>query len=233
MLAHEQDKLVTRVLVVSSVLAIRAGIRTLLFSPELESMGRELSIESESPLEIVHETTSLVKLEYELGNVDVLLLFGDAFIPGELERIAKNYGPELGLLLVGDEPEIVRSLPLLGFRAWGWLPYDSSAIELVLAARAIDQGMLVGAPALIEPLFGRSLHNSLDPDKALVERLTERESEVLQLLADGLANKQIGVALNISEHTVKFHVSSIYAKLGVTNRAEAVRVGLQQGFISL
>lgn len=233
MLARAQDKLVTRVLVVSSVLAIRAGIRTLLLSPELDSMSRELSIESESPLEIVHEAASLVELEDELSSADVLLLAGDAYIPGELERIAKNYGPGLGLLLVGDEPEIVRSLPLLGFRAWGWLPYDSSAIELALAARAVDQGMLVGAPALIEPLLGRSLRNSLDQDQALVERLTERESEVLQLLADGLANKQIGVALNISEHTVKFHVSSIYAKLGVTNRAEAVRVGLQQGFISL
>jgi len=53
----------------------------------------------------------------------------------------------------------------------------------------------------------------------------------LQLLARGLANKQIGVSLGISEHTVKFHVSSIYTKLGVTNRADAVRRGIQQGWI--
>jgi DNA-binding NarL/FixJ family response regulator len=69
-----------------------------------------------------------------------------------------------------------------------------------------------------------------DPE---VEPLTEREIQVLQLLARGLANKQIAVSLEISEHTVKFHVSSIYAKLGVTNRTEAVRSGIQHGLIVL
>jgi len=63
--------------------------------------------------------------------------------------------------------------------------------------------------------------------------LTPRETEVLQLLAQGLANKQIALALGISEHTIKFHVSSIYAKLGVGNRTEAVRVGARQGLILL
>jgi DNA-binding NarL/FixJ family response regulator len=56
---------------------------------------------------------------------------------------------------------------------------------------------------------------------------------VLGLLAKGLANKQIAVALGISEHTVKFHVSSIYSKLNVTNRTEAVREGLRGGWIAL
>jgi DNA-binding NarL/FixJ family response regulator len=63
--------------------------------------------------------------------------------------------------------------------------------------------------------------------------LTERESEVLSYLAKGLANKQIAAALGISEHTIKFHVSSIYAKLNVTNRTEAVRAGLRAGWIAL
>jgi DNA-binding NarL/FixJ family response regulator len=63
--------------------------------------------------------------------------------------------------------------------------------------------------------------------------LTERESEVLSLLSKGLANKQIAVELGISEHTVKFHVSSIYTKLNVTNRTEAVRAGLRGGWIAL
>jgi DNA-binding NarL/FixJ family response regulator len=63
--------------------------------------------------------------------------------------------------------------------------------------------------------------------------LTERELEVLGLLARGLANKQIALELAISEHTVKFHVSSIYTKLNVTNRTEAVRAGLRGGWIAL
>jgi DNA-binding NarL/FixJ family response regulator len=63
--------------------------------------------------------------------------------------------------------------------------------------------------------------------------LTERESQILQWVARGLANKQIAAALSISEHTVKFHVSSIYAKLGVASRTEAVRSGVQRGLITL
>jgi NarL family two-component system response regulator YdfI len=63
--------------------------------------------------------------------------------------------------------------------------------------------------------------------------LTEREGQVLQCIAQGLANKQIAVALGISEHTVKFHLSSIYSKLGATNRTEAVRLGTLQGIIVL
>ena len=65
----------------------------------------------------------------------------------------------------------------------------------------------------------------------LDDPLTSRELEVLQALAQGLANKQIALALGISDHTVKFHVSAIYSKLGVTNRTEAVRVGIQRGLV--
>jgi NarL family two-component system response regulator YdfI len=63
--------------------------------------------------------------------------------------------------------------------------------------------------------------------------LTDRETEVLTLLSKGFANKQIALALGISEHTVKFHVSSIYAKLGATNRTQAVHEGLRNGWIVL
>ncbi|MBE0410964.1 MAG: response regulator transcription factor [Anaerolineales bacterium] len=65
------------------------------------------------------------------------------------------------------------------------------------------------------------------------EPLTERENQVLQLVAGGLANKQIGHELGISEHTVKFHISAIYAKLEASNRAEAVRIGVKRGLITL
>jgi NarL family two-component system response regulator YdfI len=62
-------------------------------------------------------------------------------------------------------------------------------------------------------------------------RATAREVEVLQLVAQGLANKHVALALIISEHTVKFHLSSLYAKLGVTSRTEAIHEGMQYGLI--
>jgi len=110
------------------------------------------------------------------------------------------------------------------YRVWGVLPTEASAEELTAAVHALSQGLIVGAPTL---LF-ESENEPLDRGP-----LTERESEVLNLLAKGLANKQIAVTLGISEHTVKFHVSSIYTKLNVTNRTEAVREGLRGGWLAL
>ncbi len=66
-----------------------------------------------------------------------------------------------------------------------------------------------------------------------VERLTPREVEVLGMLAEGLGNKEIASCLMISEHTVKFHVSSIFAKLGASSRTEAVTQGIRRGLIML
>jgi DNA-binding CsgD family transcriptional regulator len=69
--------------------------------------------------------------------------------------------------------------------------------------------------------------------RALVEPLTPREHEVLALVADGLRNREIARALEISEHTVKFHLASVFGKLGVSSRTEAIRRGLQLGLIHI
>jgi DNA-binding NarL/FixJ family response regulator len=66
-----------------------------------------------------------------------------------------------------------------------------------------------------------------------IEPLTSREQQVLELLAEGLPNKAIAVRLGISDQTVKFHVASISAKLGATNRTEAVRLALRRGLLTL
>ena len=110
------------------------------------------------------------------------------------------------------------------YHVWGVLPTEASAEELIAAIHALSQRLIVGAPTLL-----------FESENGTVERgpLTERESEVLGLLSKGLANKQIAAVLVISEHTVKFHVSSIYQKLNVTNRTEAVREGLRGGWIAL
>lgn len=67
----------------------------------------------------------------------------------------------------------------------------------------------------------------------LYEALTPRELEVLEALAEGMSNRAIAVRLAISEHTVKFHVSSIFGKLGAENRTDAVRRGVRRGLIML
>jgi len=127
------------------------------------------------------------------------------------------------ILLLSDEPLNVRDM-MRSSRAWGILPTDASVDELGAAIHALSQGLIVGTSSLLFETESEPL--SRGP-------LTEREAEVLGLLSKGLANKQIAATLGISEHTVKFHVSSIYAKLNVTNRTEAVREGLRGGWIAL
>ena len=71
------------------------------------------------------------------------------------------------------------------------------------------------------------------PSEPLLESLTAREHDVLALVADGLSNRDIAAALAISDHTVKFHLASVYSKLGVRSRTAAVRRGLSRGLITI
>ena len=72
-----------------------------------------------------------------------------------------------------------------------------------------------------------------EPGAEAFEELTGREIEVLRLLAEGLGNKEVASRLGISDHTVKFHISSILAKLGAGRRTEAVTIGIRMGLILL
>jgi DNA-binding NarL/FixJ family response regulator len=134
-----------------------------------------------------------------------------------------DVAPSIPTLFLSDDQPNVRALTR-SLRVWGILPTEASAEELNAAVHALSQGLIVGTSTLLFESESEPLSHG---------PLTDRELEVLGLLAKGLANKQIAVALSISEHTVKFHVSSIYAKLNVTNRTEAVREGLRGGWIAL
>jgi DNA-binding NarL/FixJ family response regulator len=165
--------------------------------------------------------------------VDVIVLAEDAFAGPVLIKDLDLFGTQPALLLVTNDPAAAYQLSGLPIRSWGALFLDSSAAELAAAVFALNEGLVTGSPRLLEAGLRTQRVASLDPDGRLLEPLTERELEVLQLLAQGLANKQIAASLVISEHTVKFHVSSIYAKMGASNRTEAVRLGVQQGLVVL
>lgn len=116
----------------------------------------------------------------------------------------------------------------LGFR--GFLPRLTAAIEIVAAIDAVIAGLIVIHPELA---FFRVGEPAIAPLPQSEISLTSREVEVLQLLAAGLDNKAIARRLQISKHTVKFHLSSIFSKLDVSSRTEAVTFGLRQGLILL
>jgi DNA-binding CsgD family transcriptional regulator len=105
------------------------------------------------------------------------------------------------------------------------LPADASPLQIRAAAIALAAGLQVAVRS------SPPAENAAD--FTFVEPLTDRELHVLNLLADGLSNPQIGRLLQISRNTVKFHVSSIISKLGATSRTEAVTIGVKRGLIIL
>ena len=113
--------------------------------------------------------------------------------------------------------------------AQGYLLKGAPREELFNAIRVIARG-----GSLLSPVVAaRLLHRITGAEGQVPEPLTEREQEVLQLLAKGLQNKEIAAQLGIGERTVKFHVSAILGKLDASNRLEAVRTAVQQGLVEL
>jgi DNA-binding NarL/FixJ family response regulator len=223
---------VIHVMVVSPVQAVRFGLRVMLAEKSSTS-----AMEDFSQAYKISDAAGLGEIENWLDEVDVLVLTAGAALPGDMSRLAGQHEGRLAVLLLADQPQAAAELATLPLRAWGVLTSDCSAEELKAAVNAVNESLIVGSPALISPGFARVLAaggstQGLDSGE-IVEPLTRREIEILQFLALGLSNKQIAARLSISEHTVKFHTSSIYTKLGVASRTEAVRAGVQRGLISL
>jgi two-component system, NarL family, response regulator YdfI len=139
---------------------------------------------------------------------------------------------EAAVVILADhsEPRQIAEALRTGVRAV--LPSELSADQLRAALEAAAAGLTVMHSAEVAAMFpaaqvaSRALAD-------LAEPLTPRESEVLQMLASGLANKEIAARLAISEHTAKFHVASILGKLGAGSRTEAVAIGIRRGLVLL
>jgi DNA-binding NarL/FixJ family response regulator len=175
------------------------------------------------------ETADPTVLENVWWDLDILILQGQESLEG-LQTLLRSSETQPGVLWISDDLQAVQALRALPLPAWGLLSSEASSEELTAALHAIYQGLIVAPLTRLDSLW---IENPDNKAGELVEQLTPREAEILELLAQGLANKQIALYLEISEHTVKFHISSIYTKLDATNRMEAVRMGLQLGLITL
>jgi DNA-binding NarL/FixJ family response regulator len=147
----------------------------------------------------------------------------------QLPALAPGSGPPAMVVLGDEDADAVAAALRLGARAV--LAADAQPEEIVAAVEAAAAGLIVLDPAGVDVLLSQiPTPPRVAPDPA-AESLTRREVEVLSLLAEGEGNKQIARQLGISEHTVKFHVGSILAKLGAASRTEAVTLGVRQGLI--
>lgn len=210
-----------RVMVVAASPVVRAGLSAVLTSnPQLTVVG------------------SVSDLDALLGEVQlqpqvVLLDLSGNFQQSVWEKLLLMQEEQYSspIMIIADVDSINLEVALRsGVR--GILPDSSTESEIIAAVEAIAFGLIVLHPDAVELL---PLKESM-PEKVTLtpmQTLTPREIEVLEMLGSGLGNKAIAKRLHISDHTVKFHVSSIFGKLGVSSRTEAVTVGVRLGLIML
>jgi DNA-binding NarL/FixJ family response regulator len=203
----------TSVLIIATSPVLRAGLRALLYEEGITPVDAIASL---------GEVATSSAAEVWLVADDQLELIS--------QPIRLNEGTQ-SIVLLSDDPHAVHRLRALPLRGWALLSADAGGNELKAAIEATIQGLVVLPLALSSQLLNSPRFTPSDDDP--VEPLTPREIEVLTLLGQGLPNKLIARQLTISEHTVKFHISSIFAKLGAASRTDAVSRGARAGLIVL
>jgi len=214
----------------------------------VELAGLEALVRSAPSLEWVGSNLGQASLGQRLADLQPDVLLQTAGV-GELE-ISTGASSEANfpaIVVLAPEPEFRTALAALQDSSIaGVLPAWAGTREIQAAVEAVAAGLIVVHPDVAEHLRIR-----LGPDEQLAAdalrlepsvetpgsssglRLSPRETEILNLLAAGQGNKEIAWQLKISEHTVKFHVTSIFNKLGASGRAEAVAIGMRRGLIIL
>jgi two-component system nitrate/nitrite response regulator NarL len=173
-----------------------------------------------------------------LDDVDVAVMAAGTPIAIDAFR---DGGP--GAVVVGADRALATLLVSDGMRAVGVVPDDAGARTIAAAIDAVAAGLSVRPAGMqtslgfgddgFQPAAARIGADDGIEDPNDAEPLTPREAEVLDSLAQGLSNRAIASRLAISEHTVKFHLASIFGKLGATTRTGAVRRALRRGLIDL
>ena len=204
-----------RVLVAADSPVVRAGLAALI--AQIPSFSLAGSVDPETLAEHVPALQpDVVLIEWRPASHDGL-------------NALLESGPPFVMLVEEEDAAAIAAALRAGLRAV--LPRHASTVEIKAAIEAAAEGLVVLHPEIMTAIqFTKPARKaSAELDAAL----TAREIEVLRLLAEGLANKNIAWKMGISEHTVKFHIASVFSKLHVSTRAEAVATGMRQGLILL
>jgi DNA-binding NarL/FixJ family response regulator len=193
--------------------SVEVGIRVLIVAADpLVRAGLAAALEDAPGMHVV------AQLEPGPGLADEAALFAPDVVAWDLGWAMESPldlpdlpAPIVLLLAEGHAPRDVWRSGLAGL-----ISREADTDRLAAALQAAAQGWV-----LLDPVFVPQIAPGAPPDEALVEPLTEREMDVLQLLAEGLSNRAIAHHLGISEHTVKFHVNGILGKLDAQSRTEA------------
>jgi two-component system, NarL family, response regulator YdfI len=205
-----------RVLVTAPFPAIRAGLTAL--------------IETDVCLRVVAECASPSEWGSHISDMDVIVLapVGATFQDWVVPRAPQQ--PAVPILLLVSQA--LNKVPDFNNQPWGILPVSASSPQIQASLHALVNGLWVADPKLTPGPPVTALSPSVLPESSY-EALTRRELDVLQCLANGYSNKETARELGIGLQTVKYHISSIFSKLGVNSRTEAIRLGVHQGWVNL
>jgi NarL family two-component system response regulator YdfI len=211
---------VIRVYIVAASSLVRAGLQSRFAARDVEVVGSAPNFES-------------LAGQWPDVEADIVLVetSGEQFEAVMDSLAASELASEATIVVLSDPSESRRLAAALREGVRAILPSNISPEQLVAALQAVAAGLTVMHPAEIDAMFPAGPTSR--PLAELTEPLTPRENEVLQMLASGLANKEIAARLAISDHTVKFHVASILGKLGAGSRTEAVSLGIRRGLVLL
>ena len=207
-----------RVLIGARSKVVRAGLASLLTAdPRFQVVGT-FSIDDLTRVEDLQPEVVLLDLDSPSDeSLSAAIQSGGALVNSSL-------------MILTEDPESL-AVDVLGSGLRAILPRYATPEEIIAAIQAAATGLVALHPDIFDSMLSRirpGQQSELDPSGQI---LTPREIEVLRMIADGLGNKEIASKLSISDHTVKFHISSIFAKLGASNRAEAVTLGIRHGLI--
>lgn len=164
---------------------------------------------------------------------DVLLL--DINMPKknglEVLKSLKSKRSKLKVLVLTVHNEIEYLMKAVDIGVNGYVLKDSESAELKKAIFTVAEGETYIQPSLIPALNAKMIETNKDAEK--IKSLTKRELDVLKLLAVGMFNKEVGKRLEISERTVKNHVSNIFKKLGVTDRTQAAVFAIRNNLVQI
>ncbi|CAM2885893.1 response regulator transcription factor [Prescottella defluvii] len=204
---------------------------------ELMRMGLNMVLDAHDDIVVVGEAADgagAVEAAADLRPDVVLMDVRMPVVDGvtATERILEAGGPTRVLVMTTFDVD-EHALGALRAGASGFLLKDTPPEDLVSAIRSVAAGDAVVSPRVTKRLIARFISDDVPPsrDPAMLDVLTDREREVLCLVAGGLSNSEIAQRLHLSEATVKSHVGRVFAKLGVRDRVQAVVLSYETGLV--
>jgi two-component system, NarL family, response regulator YdfI len=206
-----------RVVIADDHLLVREGLRTVLAVAEDIVLVGEASDGAEAVQLADRLSPDVVLMDLRMPNLDGI----------EAIRQIKAHHPAIEIVILTTYDDDAHILQGLGAGARGYLLKDTGRNALFNAVRAAARGESLLPPQVLQSLLAHVEGRRAEG----LGVLSRREQEVLLLLATGAANKEIARKMNITERTVKAHVTSIFNKLGVNSRTEAIAVAVRTGLV--